>query len=80
MNGCPRQSCRKAMDAYNETGTMVFKILPPSPDLIPIENLFCVVVRDLHNQAITNSITNDTKEFVARAEQLTLSFLHEKYG
>ena len=79
MDGCPRQNARKVMKAYDEIGAMVFKIPPRSPDLNPIENFFGMVVRELNKQAISENISNETKEeFATRAKDLMLSFPSEK--
>ena len=45
MDGCPRQNSRTALRTVARVGGLVFKILPISPDLNPMENFFNLVVQ-----------------------------------
>ena len=60
MDGCPRQNCKKALQAISKVGGQVFSIPARSPDLNPIENLFNLVVKALKKEAIHKNITHET--------------------
>ena len=74
-DGCPRQNCKKAREAYDNVNAKVFKIPSRSPDLNPIENVFNLVVRELDQQARQRQITKETfEQFSARAKQCIENF------
>lgn len=60
QDGCPRQNCKKAMEAFAEVGAKVFKIPPRSPDLNPIENWFHLLKKRLRQQALDRQIERET--------------------
>ena len=62
QDGCPRQNCKKAMDAYRAVGASVFKIPSRSPDLNPIENFFNCISTELKKQALEKKIRKETFE------------------
>ena len=72
---CPRQTCKKAMQAYDRINAKVFKIPSRSPDLNPIENFFNLVSRALKKQALEQKINKETlEEFSARVEKCMCEF------
>ena len=75
LDGCPRQNCKKAREAYDNVNAKVFKIPSSSPDLNPIGNVFNLVARELNKQARQGQITRETMEqSSARAEQCIREF------
>ena len=75
QDGCPRQNCKKAMDAYQAVGASVFKIPSRSPDLNPIENFFNCISRELKKQALERKIRKETfEQFSMRVEKTILEY------
>ena len=69
-DGDPSQNCTKAKEAMLRVFSQLLKILPRSPDLNPIENLFNVVSQTLKKDAIKQNITKETyEEFQQRVIQ-----------
>ena len=67
MDNDPSQRSNAVRKAINNSGATLFEIPPRSPDLNPIENLFHIVKKKLHAQAIAESIEYVTlTEFKAR--------------
>ena len=56
MDGCSRQNSNEALKALEGVGALVFKILPRSPDLNPIENVFALVTKTFRKQVIEENI------------------------
>ena len=56
MDGCSRQNSKEALKALEGVGALVFKILPRSPDLNPIENVFALVTKTFRKQVIEENI------------------------
>ena len=67
MDNDPSQTSKKAMSALSEIECDLHEILPRSPDLNPIENVFNLVKKTLEKQAIERNITKESfNEFKAR--------------
>ena len=56
MDGCSLQNSKEALKALEGVGALVFKILPRSPDLNPIENVFALVTKTFRKQVIEENI------------------------
>ena len=75
QDGCPRQNCKKAMDAYDAVGAKVFKIPSRSPDRNPIENFFNCISMELRKQALEKKIRKETfEQFSARVKKTMLDY------
>ena len=75
MDGCPRQNCKKAMDAIDEVNAKLFSIPSRSPDLNPIENFFHLINNELRRQVLEENIMKETFEsFSARVKETMLNF------
>ena len=62
QDGDPSQNSAMARAAMDRANCQLLKILPRSPDLNPIENMFKLVSDALRKQAITSQITTETYE------------------
>ena len=62
QDGDPSQNSRKARVAILAVGASKFSIPARSPDLNPIENIFHLVKRQLHEDALEKYIMNETFE------------------
>ena len=56
MDDCSRQNSKEALKALKGVVALVFKILPRSPDLNPVENVFALVTKTLRKQVIEENI------------------------
>ncbi|XP_066920593.1 uncharacterized protein [Clytia hemisphaerica] len=75
QDGCPVQNSAKAKKAIKDIGAEVFSILPRSPDLNPIENIFNFVSRKLSQDALEYRITKESfNEFSARVKATIENF------
>lgn len=79
MDNDPSQTSKKAMETLDQLGIELQKILPRSPDLNPIENVFNIVKRKLRQDAIEMQITQESwEEFVTRVTH-TISHVSVDY-
>ena len=62
QDGDPRQVSRRAKQAMDEIGCRMFSIPARSPDLNPIENVFHLVRKNLHKDALNWEIKKETFE------------------
>lgn len=70
QDGDPSQNSCKARTAWDKIGARKFSIPPRSPDLNPIENIFHIVKKKLHNDALEKEIKReDFAEFSARVKR-----------
>lgn len=70
QDGDPSQNSGKAKDAMYEIGAKKFTIPARSPDLNPIENIFHLVKRKLHDDACDRNITKENfNQFSARVKE-----------
>ena len=75
QDGDPSQNSRLAIDAMDTVGCRLFKIPPRSPDLNPIENVFHLIGKRIHKQALAKNITKETYlEFSKRSKANVLAF------
>ena len=76
--GDPSQNTKSAHDAMASCHSEVLKILPQSPDLNPIENIFHIVSRKLEKDAIDQRITCESyQEFCNRVRRTIYSISHQ---
>jgi len=69
QDGDPRQNSVIAKRAMYEIGCKMFAIPARSPDLNPIENMFHLVRKQLHHDALVNEITKESfSEFAKRVK------------
>ena len=70
QDGDPSQNSCKARTAWDEEGARKFSIPARSPDLNPIENIFNIVKKKLHDVALKNEIVRENfDEFSARIKR-----------
>ena len=70
QDGDPSQNSCKARKAWDEEGARKFAIPPRSPDLNPIENVFHIVKKKLHEEALEYEIKRENfEEFSARVKR-----------
>ncbi len=62
QDGDPAQNSAVAKRAFHEVGAFMFSILPHSPDLNPIENLFHLISKKLENDALDLQIQSENFE------------------
>lgn len=75
QDGDPRQNSARARATIGRRGYEVFSIPARSPDLNPIENMFNLVRKQLHEDALSMNITKETYEnFAARVKATIQSF------
>ena len=73
QDGDPSQNSAVARDAIYSIGAMKFAIPPRSPDLNPIENLFHLAKKQLHQDALDKNITFENwEDFVSRVNDTLL--------
>ena len=69
QDGDPSQNSAKAKDAIYSIGAMKFSIPARSPDLNPIENLFHLAKKKMHEDALEKNITFENwDDFVTRVK------------
>ena len=74
QDGCPAQNSVATLRAYETMGATVFRILPRSPDLNPIENVFHLVNMEICRDTIENNITEESfADFSQRVKRIMLS-------
>ena len=74
QDGDPSQNSKKARDAFEEVGAVVFKIPARSPDLNPIENIFNGVKQKLREDALAKGIRKETfEEFSERCRKTLMN-------
>ena len=70
QDGDPSQNSCKARFAWDKIGARKFSIPTRSPDLNPIENIFHIVKKKLHQDALEMKIEReDFEEFSARVKR-----------
>lgn len=75
QDGDPSQNSKAAKVELSKLGYTIFNIPPRSPDINPIENLFHLVDRKLHENAMANNITKETyEEFADRVKETMFGF------
>ena len=75
QDGDPSQNSAAANDAMDTVPCRVFKIPPRSPDLNPIENIFHLVGKQLHENAWRQRITKETfQQFSRRIRKTLMNF------
>lgn len=75
MDNCPRQTSRKAYQAYDRVHAKVFRIPPRSPDLNPIENFFHLVSKKLKRDALEKNITYESKtDYATRVRNTMMEY------
>ena len=72
QDGDPRQVSRAAKNAMQEVGCQMFAIPARSPDLNPIENMFHLIRKKLHEDALVNEIKKETFEQFAQRVKMTI--------
>ena len=66
----PSQNICKARSAWDKIGAQKFSILERSPDLNPMENIFHIVKKKLHQDDLEMKIERqDFEEFLARTKR-----------
>ena len=63
QDGYPSQNSCKARSAWDKIGARKFSIPARSADLNPIENIFHIVKKKLHQDVLENSIDGQTDRF-----------------
>ena len=75
QDGDPCQNSAIVRDAMKKIGVKVHSTPPRSPDINPIQNMFHLVDKKLHSDAIEKSITCESyKEFSARVKSAMENF------
>ena len=75
QDGDPKQNRAVARNIISRRGYNIFSIPARSPDLNPIENMFNIVRKQLHEDALKNNITKETySEFAARVKSTFENF------
>ena len=62
QDGDPRQVSRRAKQAMDEIGCRMFSIPARSPDLNPTENVFHLVRKNLHKDALNRGVCDRTSK------------------
>lgn len=73
QDGDPKQNSAAARIVLTRRGYEIFSIPARSPDLNPIENMFNLVRKQLHEDAITRNITKEKYEEFAKRVKDTLN-------
>ena len=71
-DGDPSQNSCKARSAWNKIGARKFSIPPRSPHFNPIENIFHIVKKKLHEDALEMIIEHEDFEEVSARVKTTL--------
>ena len=75
QDGEPSRNSRVSQEGMDAVGCKLLKIPTRSPDINPIENLFHLVLKQLHKDAIVRNIEHETyKEFSRRVQSVLLNF------
>lgn len=75
QDGDPSQNCALVKRTLNRMRAKLISIPPRSPDINPIENIFHLVKKSLHEEAIKKSITKESyQEFSARVINTVTNF------
>ena len=79
QNGDPSQNSAVARTALDEIGTIIFAILPRSPDLNPIENFLHLINMELKKNTISRRIQSESfEQFSGRFRRIIMEFPSEK--
>lgn len=78
QDGCPVQNSAKARRAFKKLGAEIYQIPARSPDVNVIENMFSMVERALHEDALKQVITRESyEEFSARVAKTIKGISHD---
>ena len=75
QDGDPNQNSKRALEGVDSIGCRVLKTPVRSPELYPIENIFHLVGKKLHKDALEKQIVKETfGEFCNRIKQTMMDF------
>ena len=73
QDGDPSQNSKGAREAVARCHCELLKILPQSPDLNPIKNIFHIASKNLEKDALNKGITHESYEEFCDRVQRTIS-------